>query len=406
MAQGSPCRPWMPLFVCILVGCGGATTASTSTGDGGTVDAPPPDSGPPAPAIWPMFHRTPDHAGRSPTPGPQTGQVRWKTSLGNAVHASPVIGSDGTVYVGDTKGTFYAVRPDGTIAWSTSLGTGISSAAIVDGVVCVAATDTTAQGGSVYGLGPGGGRTWKFGTQAFAELTAASDHTLLFGDAFSLYALRADGTMRWSLNTGDTGVSSPATMPTNGTIVIHSDQNGLFYGVTPDGHSRWELMAGQATGTSTIASDGTSFAVEGDGTVFSITAQGTLNWQKQLGGWNYSTPDIGSDGTLYVSGPREPGSDSGAPDAVLLSISPSSGTVRWRAAVGTWTNLDLASPVMGSDGTLYVGSADGMVYAIAADGTKRWSISTGGPVLSTGAIGTDGTLYIGSDDGNLYAIGP
>jgi outer membrane protein assembly factor BamB len=37
---------------------------------------------------------------------------------------------------------------------------------------------------------------------------------------------------------------------------------------------------------------------------------------------------------------------------------------------------------------------------------RRRRCLTGGPIYSTGAIGADGTLYIGSDDGNLYAIGP
>ncbi len=64
------------------------------------------------------------------------------------------------------------------------------------------------------------------------------------------------------------------------------------------------------------------------------------------------------------------------------------------------------APVSGKKSGVTTGSADGKLYAIAADGSQRWTLQTGGAILTTGAIGADGTLYIGSDDGNLYAIGP
>ncbi len=63
-----------------LSGCGGATAAGPA-GDGG-VDAPLADAAPAPPAVWPMFHRTPDHAGRAPVPGPQAARLRWKAPAG------------------------------------------------------------------------------------------------------------------------------------------------------------------------------------------------------------------------------------------------------------------------------------------------------------------------------------
>ena len=40
------------------------------------------------------------------------------------------------------------------------------------------------------------------------------------------------------------------------------------------------------------------------------------------------------------------------------------------------------------------------------DGTQKWAFPTLGLVDSSPAIGADGTLYVGSGDGNLYAINP
>ena len=37
-------------------------------------------------------------------------------------------------------------------------------------------------------------------------------------------------------------------------------------------------------------------------------------------------------------------------------------------------------------------------------GTKKWEFVTGGQVHSSPAIGSDGTVYVGSNDGRVYAI--
>lgn len=56
------------------------------------------------------------------------------------------------------------------------------------------------------------------------------------------------------------------------------------------------------------------------------------------------------------------------------------------------------------DGTVYVGSDDGHLYAIdATDGTVAWTVETGGPIVSSPAVAGQ-TVYVGSDDATLYAI--
>jgi outer membrane protein assembly factor BamB len=77
------------------------------------------------------------------------------------------------------------------------------------------------------------------------------------------------------------------------------------------------------------------------------------------------------------------------------------GRLRWRyptdAAVAS-------SPAIAADGTVFVGSDDGMIHSIASDGTRRWAYRTGGTVFSSPAIAPDGTVYVGSADGRLYAF--
>ena len=81
------------------------------------------------------------------------------------------------------------------------------------------------------------------------------------------------------------------------------------------------------------------------------------------------------------------------------------GVLMWKYRCGD--EID-SGPAISSDGTIYVGSDDGNLYAINPNGTLKWKYKTegGAPVVSSPAIGSDGTIYVGSDDGNLYAINP
>ena len=65
-----------------------------------------------------------------------------------------------------------------------------------------------------------------------------------------------------------------------------------------------------------------------------------------------------------------------------------------------------SSPAIGSDDTVYVGSADKKLYAInGKSGVKLWEFETGSEVwFSSPAISSDGTVYVGSYDKKLYAI--
>jgi outer membrane protein assembly factor BamB len=57
-----------------------------------------------------------------------------------------------------------------------------------------------------------------------------------------------------------------------------------------------------------------------------------------------------------------------------------------------------------TDGTVYIGSEDGSVYALnASTGQVQWSHPTGGSVLGSPSV-TAGSVYIGSGDGSVYAL--
>ncbi|GBC63808.1 cell surface protein [Desulfonema ishimotonii] len=125
---------------------------------------------------------------------------------------------------------------------------------------------------------------------------------------------------------------------------------------------------------------------------------GEIRWNLNIGSRITASPAIGDDGTIYV-----------AADAALYAIEDEGdgGSVRWTAALGS----TVFTPVIASDGagglTIYVATAGGRLYAIAAkDGTAQWDspFETGETIAACPALDGDGVLYIGTTAGRLYAV--
>ncbi len=79
----------------------------------------------------------------------------------------------------------------------------------------------------------------------------------------------------------------------------------------------------------------------------------------------------------------------------------SSGGKLWAFQTG---NGIFSSPVIAADGTIFIGSADRVFYALNADGTVRWQFLTGEIIDSAALLDDKGRVYFGSGDGRLYAF--
>jgi outer membrane protein assembly factor BamB len=120
---------------------------------------------------------------------------------------------------------------------------------------------------------------------------------------------------------------------------------------------------------------------------------GQLKWKLETGDKiSFSSPAIASDGTVYI----------GSQDGYLYAVYPN-GTLKWRFGTGD----DIASSAaIGSDGVVYFGSIDKHVYALNPNGTLKWKFQALRKLCSSPAVSPDGTVFIGSHDKNLYAIKP
>ena len=104
------------------------------------------------------------------------------------------------------------------------------------------------------------------------------------------------------------------------------------------------------------------------------------------------TPAVATDGTVYV----------GTFNGKLYALTPA-GKEQWMFRAGREIK---SAPAVADDGTIYFGCRDHKLYAVTPAGKLKWTFTTGAWVDSCPAIATDGTVYFGSWDKNFYAVKP
>jgi len=159
---------------------------------------------------------------------------------------------------------------------------------------------------------------------------------------------------------------------------------------------KWSYATGgQFYSSPAIGSDGTIYVGSNDNKLYAINSDGSTKWSYTTGGWVATSPAIATDGTVYV----------GSDDAKLYALNPN-GSLKWSYTTSQGIR---GSPSIGADGTIYIGCDVGTIpnlYAINPNGSLKWSYTTAGTIDSAPAIGGDGTIYVGSADRKLYAMNP
>ncbi|MCE7699546.1 MAG: chitobiase/beta-hexosaminidase C-terminal domain-containing protein, partial [Methanobacterium paludis] len=173
-----------------------------------------------------------------------------------------------------------------------------------------------------------------------------------------------------------------------GAITISNTTTLRFVAVDLAGNWSPVYLQNYVIGNGTIVTDQSSYTGPSTGTI--LWSVGTGSWTQIF----YSQPVIGSDGTIYVGTENE---------GYFLAINPN-GTVKWSYYVGGTWGIE-GSAIIGADGTIYVGTYDGVFYAFNSNGTVKWTYSTGCVAYGSPAIGSDGTIYVGGSN-ILYAFNP
>lgn len=349
---------------------------------------------------WWMFGKEPTHNGRSRMIGPATNAKNWDCLVEGSIASSPVIGADGTIYVGrySSRG-LVAINKDGSIKWTFDTGgiVATSPALDPDGNIYIGSNDGSDS--KLYSVNPEGSKNWEFAVTDDIDSSAviAPDGTIYVGcNDKKLYSVKPDGTKNWEITTGGKIVSSPAISP-DGTIYFGSN-DFRFYAINPNSTQKWVFKTeGAIEASPAIGPDGTIYAGSYDGTLYAINPDGSKKWSKKVGGEVYNGPVIGTDGSIYI----------GSQGWQLYSISPI-GSTNWTF---TTSSLIKSSPAIGADGTIYIADAAKKLFAVNPDGTQKWEYETDADMYSASpAIGPDGSILIGTYYGTftnkLISIGP
>lgn len=204
-------------------------------------------------------------------------------------------------------------------------------------------------------------------------------------------------------NIGSIAIYSIPAIGLDGTIYTGSN-NGNFYAFAPDSHEKWRYETGSAiTASPAITENRTIYIPSQDGMVYAFRPDGTVKWTYDTNAYagSYSSPAIGSDGTVYVGV-----GDSISPETDGLYALNPDGTLKWHYDTGA--PID-GPPAIGKDGTIYFPSNGGRnMYALQPDGLLKWifdcQLSYG--FGSAPAIGPDGTIYANTQSHILLAINP
>lgn len=238
-----------------------------------------------------------------------TGVLLWTYWVANTIQATPCVGPDGSVYVGDTSGKFFGISADGALKFKTSLGDAMRNACATDAA------------GNIY-VGGGDNRLRKF----------SASGALLFERGF----------------TGP--VLTTPTVSENGTVFV-STQNGYFFALTSGGGLLW-----YASGGGTASVDSNNVYVQSAGGLDVYTRSGSPVWSFRPGGGCSNpvteSPIVDVEGNVFFKH-RGGGCTGGA---VIHALDPT-GQLLWSTPVAAGSD---SSPSLGRGRALYLGSGQGL----------------------------------------------
>src|SRR3989339_777490 len=344
---------------------------------------------------WPMFRHDLKHTGRSSYTGSSNNYLQWVFPVGSST-STPAIGTDSTIYVGSYDSNLYAINPDGTLKWEYKTGDVIESSPAVgtDGVIYVGSNDN-----NVYAINPDGTLKWSYTTNDnVASSPAVGTNSTVYVGSYdgNLYAINKDGTLKKDPppSLGNQIYSSPA-VGSNEIIYIASRNDKYFYSLDSNLGTRWRRSLLDLIDSSpAIGSDGIVYV--GSDELYAFTESGSYSGSN----WPYSTTNENE--PLLTSSPAISSSDNiyfGAESGFYALYS--SGNVR--RIVNTIGAIGRSSPAIDASGNVYLCTNSGL-YALNTDYVVKWTY----PIKDENAspiIGADGTIYVHSSDGKLYAVG-
>lgn len=219
-----------------------------------------------------------------------------------------------------------------------------------------------------------GGTRWVFekskGTWIAGALSIGADIYAPGGDGI-LYALDANGNVRWMVELSNSGLW---TIPvTDGNLIFQSTMDGVLFAINPaNGKEVWQAeLGGSILGAPTVDEDGTLYLGTLSGMLYAIEGtSGQISWQQQLEGSIWGSPALNAD-SVYIGTLM-------AKTGKFYALQKSTGVISWQRDE---ESSIIASPLVFEDQVLYVTEA-GRVQALTSAGSPKWQADIKGKLLS------------------------
>lgn len=369
-----------------------------------TASAAVPDE---APAnAWPMMRGTLGGTGRSATRLSFPLAEGWHRTIDKtAFEATPVI-ADGTIYVGDLNGTFYAVALEtGETRWTFKAEFGFPAAAAVSPDAAIPLVVVGDAEGVVRALDCTTGAVWwEYRTEAEISggptimPTDDGPRVLIGSQDATLSCLRlADGAAAWTYEIADQIRCSPTVA--GGAVFVAGCDGSLHVIDAATGKETAAVPIDGPTGTTPAAHEGRIFFGTEGGIFYGIDITPAREaWKTATGvkGRAYrSSAAVARD--LAIVGSR---------GRAIEAFSRADGSQRWRHPMRGRVD---ASPLVvhledGDREAVIVGDSAGRIVAVdAATGAPIWEFDAGGDFVGGAAV-ADGRLVLASGDGTIWCF--
>jgi outer membrane protein assembly factor BamB len=355
---------------------------------------------------WPQALHDAQHTGASPYDGPRTARLRWSRRLEGNVTPGPVVGADGTVYAASNAGVLHAIDPaTGRDLWTVDehapygLDLSTSPAVLPSGLLL-----WPGPGGHLVAVTRAGHVAWRLdlGGQVTSPAVRADGTVVVATTDGLLLGLRPTGSgpgEEWRTDLGEPSYGSPV-LSTDGATAYQTVTSGVVAVEAGEVRWRWRVPREIVEVSAAVAPDGTVVVGTNDPYEYGLGPRdGSLRWRFRRGFWTYSSPGVTRDGIAYFGdhGNRVTGLDVTSGDLVF-SYQGSRRDTRV-GGVGIWTSV-----LVDAGHTTYVGTRQGLVYAVDRHAHQLWSYDAGSTVDSYPALTGDGLLVIGATDGRLLGF--
>lgn len=208
------------------------------------------------------------------------------------------------------------------------------------------------------------------------------------------------GTVRWKRSLGGQVTPGPV-IGVDGSLLIATNA-GILYALDPrTGVNRWTFDGGSSYGidlstSPSILADGTILWPGPNGTLFALDKVGTKLWTEHFGG-QILTPAVAGRDRVYVSDMT----------GTLAAIEMTRGahTVKWRLDVG---GDNYASPSIGTNGSIYTSTGTALVAVrdLGDKGAELWRFPVKRMIEVSSAVAPDGTVVVGTNNDGEYGLHP